>query len=80
MLKGEDVGMRMTMKPPFASRWQRLHASVSLVNALAKIRVVLPLDRFAETRERRPALILDQPCERNALVGGIELRRRGKTL
>ena len=36
MLKGEDVGMRMTMKPAFASRWQRLHASVNLVNALAK--------------------------------------------
>src|SRR4051794_22881162 len=45
-----------------------------------EIRVVLPLDRFAEIRERRPALVLDQPCERNALVRGIELRRRGKTL
>ena len=36
MLKGEDVGMRMTMNPAPASRWQRLHASVRLVKALVK--------------------------------------------
>ena len=45
-----------------------------------EIRVVLPLDRFADIRERRPALVLDQLCERNALGRGVEFRRRGKTL
>ena len=80
MLKGEDVGMRMTMKPPFRVPMAAIARFGELGKCPGEIRVVLPLDRFAETRERRPALILDQPCERNALVGGIELRRRGKTL
>ena len=36
LLKGDDVGTRITMKPTPASRWQRLHASVSLAKALVK--------------------------------------------
>jgi hypothetical protein len=36
LLKGDDVGTRITMKPTHASRWQRLHASVSLAKALVK--------------------------------------------
>ena len=51
---------------------------MSLVKALVKsalffLSIALPISR-------RPALVLDQLCERNALGRGVEFRRRGKTL
>jgi hypothetical protein len=51
-----------------------------LDESFGKFGSVLGLNRFAEIRKWKLALLLNEACDRNAFEDGIELRCRGKAL